>query len=362
MHPLFLAVVIVLTAPAVAVPSFHTTSLPRYEAWYSSAGTLSAPRLLLTATQESQPAASSPASAPATEPAAPVTAEEALGDEEEEDSKPPWLRPFSFDMTYSLYSDYVWRGINLSEYETEGSEAPNHQLTTTLDVDLGKFFNRKADGEFGVFSFEAFFEWYAHQVDIDPVYGARNLQEVDYTLTYAYEVKPIFTTFSTGVIFYTYPKHKEIATEEWFFRVEHNDAWMWKWLWPENEDGIVNPYVAYWQDTHLVAPGSWIQFGFSHDFEVTPSFTLTPAIDFGIEHNWLQPTLGLEGKGTNFANVQYGLTLEYDLTELIALDKWGYGSVVLSGFLFYSDAVGNPAQNDWLNDELYGGMSVGWSF
>lgn len=349
------------TLPAVLVATSTAAGAPLFEDWYRAASAIPVPTLSLAAVQEPQLPASKPSSAPTTAPAAPQTAEQA-DDEDEEDPKPRWLRPFSFDVTYSLYSDYVWRGINLSEYETEGSEAPNHQLTTTLDVDLGKFFNRRQDGEFGVFSFEAFFEWYAHQIDIDPVYGARNLQEIDYTLTYSYEVAPISTTLATGYVFYRYPKHKEIATEEWFFRVEHNDAWMWKWLWPDNEDGILNPYVEYWQDTHLVAPGAWIQFGVSHDFEVAPSFTVTPGVDFGIEHNWLQPTLGLEGRGTNFANVQYGLTLEYDMTELIALEKWGFGSIVVSGFIFYSDAVGNPAQNRWIRDELYGGMSIGWSF
>ncbi len=41
--------------------------------------------------------------------------------------------PFSLGVTYSLYSDYVWRGINRSEYRGEGREKPNHQLEAYLD-------------------------------------------------------------------------------------------------------------------------------------------------------------------------------------------------------------------------------------
>ena len=39
------------------------------------------------------------------------------------------VNPFSFSMEYSLWSDYVWRGINLSEpLGREGRERPHHQL------------------------------------------------------------------------------------------------------------------------------------------------------------------------------------------------------------------------------------------
>ena len=30
-------------------------------------------------------------------------------------------------------------------------------------------------------------------------------------------------------------------THEWWVLFEHNDAWMWDWLWPGNEDGVLNP-------------------------------------------------------------------------------------------------------------------------
>jgi len=52
--------------------------------------------------------------------------------------------PFSFSLNYALYSDYVFRGINFSEFSREGREKPNHQLTTTVSVDLGPLFGHPA--------------------------------------------------------------------------------------------------------------------------------------------------------------------------------------------------------------------------
>ena len=40
--------------------------------------------------------------------------------------------PVTLDVTYSLYSDYIFRGINFSEYAGEGREKFNHQVTTAF--------------------------------------------------------------------------------------------------------------------------------------------------------------------------------------------------------------------------------------
>lgn len=337
----------------VAIAGAAIADPPRasFAGWYSTAAAgVAAPRLALSSDEPSatQPTLEAP------------TAENAAAEERE--SKPAWLDPVSFSITYSLYSDYVSRALNLSEYDDrERREDLNHQMTTSLSLDIAKFFGRE-EGEFGAFTFDTFFEWFAGQDMLDPVYGDHNCQEIDYTLSYSYEVKPIFTTFTVGYAFYAFPNHKEIATQEWLFRVEHNDAWMWKWALPENEDGVFNPYVAYWQDADLISRAAWWQFGFSHDFELMKDVTLTPTLDFGVDHHWIHPTLAA-GDGTQgLASIQYGPTVSYDMTDLIKLKEWGFGSVVWSGFMYYSDAVGNPRDDHLTADEFYGGTSIGWSF
>ena len=103
--------------------------------------------------------------------------------------------PFSFDVTYYLYSDYVFRGINFSEFPREGRERLNHQMTTTLSTDVGLLLGREA-GAYGTIGLETFFEWFAGQKSIDPIHGGQNLQEVDYILSWSYDIEPIDTTFT----------------------------------------------------------------------------------------------------------------------------------------------------------------------
>ena len=67
--------------------------------------------------------------------------------------------PLTFTIDYTLASDYIFRGINFSEYrrrwgqpKNEGREKPNHQLATGVGLDLGDF--GRAGGS-------VWFEWFA---------------------------------------------------------------------------------------------------------------------------------------------------------------------------------------------------------
>ena len=49
------------------------------------------------------------------------------------------------------------------------------------------------------------------------------------------------------------------------------------------------------------------------------------------------------------------------MTELLRFPE-EYGSIALSSFLFFSDALGNAEDNGIIQDEFYGGMSLSYSF
>ncbi len=276
-----------------------------------------------------------------------------------EEEKAP-SSPFSFDITYYLYSDYVFRGINFSEYAGEGREKLNHQMTTEFSIDVGMLFGQ-SPGTCGTFTFETFFEWFAEQKKINPDGGGQNLQEVDYLLSYSYEVVPIYTTFTLGYTFYSFPNDKVINTSEWWFRIEHNDAWMWAGLFPDNKDGILNPYFLFAQDVGVTGGGCWMELGVSHDFALFENFTLTPSMVFGLDHRYIGPLLDAGAGSTGFANITYGLNATYDLAPVLNLPDW-MGELNLSGFLYFSDAVGSAENSGLIQDEFYGGMSIGWSF
>ncbi|UCG17274.1 MAG: hypothetical protein JSV19_04425 [Phycisphaerales bacterium] len=269
--------------------------------------------------------------------------------------------PFSFDIKYHLLSDYVFRGMNLSEYRGEGREKLNHQMTMDMSFDIAQMFGRPK-GQYGTFTFGTFFEWYGAQKSLDPIRGGQNLQEVEYILSWAYDIEPIATTFTLGWTFYAFPNAKTKNTNEWFFSLEHNDAWMWKWLLPDNEKGVLNPSFLFAQDVDATGGGCWMELGVHHDFPLFENFTLTPSVIATIDHRYLNPLLETgSGGATRFAYVQYGLTGTYDLTPVLHLPDWA-GCVTVSGFLYFNDALGNPEDNGIIQDEFFGGMSVGWSW
>ena len=270
-------------------------------------------------------------------------------------------RLFSFGLEYSLYSDYIFRGINFSEVPREGRERLNHQLGVDFGVDLGLLFERDA-GSLGTLTFNTWFEWFAGQKKIDPASGGQNLQEVDYSIAWSYDVDPIATTLTLGYVFFSFPNAKTANTQEWNVTLEHNDAWMWKWLWPENEDGVLNPSLFYAMDLVAAPGGSWMELGISHEFQVCENVTVTPGVIAAIDHRYLDPILGTGRRGsTRFAYLQYGLNIGYDLSAAFGIPA-NAGAWSMSGFLYFNDAMGNPEDNGTIQDEFFGGVSIGVSF
>lgn len=269
--------------------------------------------------------------------------------------------PFSYGLEYSVYSDYIFRGINFSELPREGRERLNHQLSVDFGVDLGLLCDREA-GSMGTLSFNAWFEWFAAQKKIDPISGGQNLQEVDYTISWSRDIESLGSTLTLGYVFYTFPNAKALNTQELTIALEHNDAWMWKWLWPQNEDGVLNPSFFYGMDVDAISGGSWIEIGISHEFQVAQNLTLTPGITAAIDHRYLDPILGTGRNGsTRLAYMQYGLTLGYDLSAALKISE-SVGSWSMSSSLYFNDAVGNAEDNGVIQDEFFGNISIGVSF
>ncbi len=268
--------------------------------------------------------------------------------------------PISLGVSYYLLSDYVFRGINFSEYPGEGSEKLNHQMTTEFSWKTASF---------GTFGFDTFFEWYAAQQKINPY--ANHLQEIDYIIRWGYSLEPIKTDLTLGYTFYEFPKLAKLLrtdedpgnnnddhTSEWWFRLEHNDAWMWKWLLPSNDEGVLNPSFFFAQDVGTGCGHVWMEFALSHSFKVIENLTLTPGYLIAVDGGLLRRYLDRPNADTfRLAYDQWSLNVTYDLTKVLRLPKWA-GSLSVSGLLYYNNALGT-AEKD-IDDEFYGGMSVNW--
>jgi hypothetical protein len=277
-------------------------------------------------------------------------------------------------VSYFLLSDYIYRGVNYSEYfrgrnsRGEGRERLNHQLTTALTWDAG---------DYGKFGFDTFFEWYEAQAKLNPFGGGQNLQEYDFIIRWTYPIKPIATDFTLAYQFYEFPNlakllrtdalrgnNNDDRTHEWWMRFNHNDAWAWKWLWPENETGVLNPYFFLAQDVGTLAGAVYMEFGISHPFTIpcVDNLTITPGWMIAADGGYFNRIRGKSHhEYLRFAYEQLSLNITYDLTPVLCLPKWA-GTLSVSGLLYFSDALGTAASESVLNDEFYGGMSVNWAW
>jgi hypothetical protein len=267
--------------------------------------------------------------------------------------------PIGLYLDYTLTTDYIWRGINLSEYRGEGREKLNHQLTAGINYDTG---------DFGTFDFGVWFEWYGANDNVQGA-GAGNLQEVDYTFTWTYDLSKCMPSvpveLSIGWVGYDLPQLRGDGrfTNEYFIGLALDDQALFGENW-----FALNPTVTYYQDLDDVASvgqASWLEFGISHEFAladcphmgtipIIKDLTLTPSFAVTVD-------IGYIDSGTRIATNQYGLAVGYDLGQALNLPEQ-YGSISLTGFLNYSDAIADDSPNINLNDEFWGGFSVGWEW
>ncbi len=286
-----------------------------------------------------------------------------------EEAPPEWSKPIplSFSLGYTMVSDYVFRGVNYSEFQGEGREGLNHQLSAGTELDLARG---------GAFGFTTWFEFYAFQENSNfSETSHNNLQEVDYTLYYKYDLsklnEKIPLVVETGWIFYTFNQAKGDAylTQEWYAKLSLNDASLFG-----AEDNVLNPYVAYYMDVDDYQ-GSWIEIGVSHDFALsklgckdTPflkDITITPSAVLGIDHRYYTASNddgdSLLGKGTRLANIVYGLAVKYDLGSALNIPA-KYGKYGVAGFVNYSQPLADGLRETVMDDEFYGGLSLtfGW--
>ncbi len=309
---------------------------------------------------------------PATEPAEPAAPVAERTDVTEEEEMEPAC-PVSLSLTYTLATDYIFRGINFSEHAKEGREKLNHQLSTSLSFDL----NALGLGDLGTLGFDTWWEWYADQDKINPYAGGNNLQEIDYVIWWSRAFDPIHTDVTVGMTFYAFPNlakllrsdgargnNNDNKSQDWWFELAHNDAWMWQWLFPDNEDPIISPTFYFAQDFGIGAGAVWMELGFSHEFAVPgiDNLTITPGYSLAADGGLLKRYLGRSNPGhLRMAYQQVSLNVDYDLTPILQLPTWA-GTVGLNGFLYYNDALGTAESDGTIQDEFWGGFSVNWAW
>jgi hypothetical protein len=303
-----------------------------------------------------------------------------------ETSTSDWLKPLpmTFSIDYTLVSDYIFRGINFSDagrkrgaVHNEGGRWPNQQLSTGTELDLGKF---------GRVGGSAWFEWYAGQKYLTPEDGGKQLQEVDYTVYYGYNIEPIGVDAEVGFIWYTFPRVAAgdgAGTQEVYLNMGFDESVWLKALGLKAGKSILNPYLFQAWDMDLAPSGYYGEFGLAPEIAlgevgcknipILKDISITPNWHMAWDHNWLNHyTLdsgngligpGNEGRGwasntSHLMNMVYGGDVKYDLKSALNIPDKYCGALYVKGFLYYSHALARH----FLDDQLWGGVSVGYEW
>ena len=162
-----------------------------------------------------------------------------------------------------------------------------------------------------------------------------------------------------GMNFFNYPNAPSGRNDdmEWYLQVCHNDAWMWKALWPDNEKGVLNPFIFFAQNVDEAARGTALLIGFNHPFEVpgVKYLTINPQFSMAMDNRLVCKLVGAEPT-TKMLFLNYGMTVSYSLARALKLPP-SVGDITVSGNLYYSQALAV-----YIDDVLYGGMQIGWTW
>lgn len=283
--------------------------------------------------------------APAPAPVAKVQEEKAVA------KKPDKPIPLTFTVDYVLISDYVFRGINISEYRGEGVERPNHQMNVNIELDLK---------EFGSLGTNLWVELFGADLG-----GDGDFKQVNYDVYYRYKFNEIGLSLTGGWITRSFPPQQgdAHATNEVYLIAAYDDAKLFG-----TRENIFNPYVAYYHDLDLADHGSWWEFGISHPFKmaehglqdcpVMRHVTVTPSLVYGVQHRYYGNLNPAEfGKSTSAVNLLFGLEIGYDLSKALNIPE-ECGKLGVAGLLYYSQAIDHAIAND----EFFGGMKVSYKY
>jgi len=288
-------------------------------------------------------------------------------------SETGWRKPIpvTFLIDYTLVSDYIFRGMNMSDpkpgyagQESEGGRWPNQQLLTGAEVDLGRF---------GRVGGSVWFEWYCGQPALTPEDGDKTFQQVNYNLYYAYLIQDIGLDVKVGYTWLDF-RRSGIQTQEIDLTLSLDDSILMRALGFDVTGPILNPYLFIAFDVDFAAGGIYYQLGMSHTFDLaamghenTPflkDIAITPSMSISGDHQYLNKLSGLRSNsGTNQSqldNIIYGLDVNYDLKSALSIPDQYCGSLYVKGFLNYSQRL--DSAKTLLNDELWGGVSVGYSW
>ena len=231
--------------------------------------------------------------------------------------------PLSFDVGADLYSDYIWRGI-------EVTDGPVIQPAASLSLDLG---------DMGSISAGA---WGNYDLTDDGPNGDPDMSEVDYTISYAIDIEAV--SLEAGHIWYTFPNSHGSdgsSTKEVYGSIAYNND-------------IVTPSAALYYDYDVVE-------GFYGTIGLDKGFELAENIEAGIfatlgagDDDYNAAYYGTSSAVTDF---NLGASASYAVNDYVTV-----GVTVCWTSLVDGDIRDNADAAGMSEDMLWGGLNLAASF
>jgi uncharacterized protein YdeI (BOF family) len=271
----------------------------------------------------------------------------------EVDEEPNFL---TMELNYTYASRYIWRGRE--KFNGDNSSC-NNQYTISGSMDIAQAFGAEA-GTLGRLNGVIFFQTGDNT-------NTRDLQEVDYTVSYGYDFDEIGMTAEVGFIYYAYPGNSGWNTQELFIKLGVNDGLIMQALGIGDGTPLLNPTFAVYFDIDEAAGGTWTEMGMSHDFvlaelgcadmAVLKDLTLGANMTLGWACGYPESNNGGNSyyhNDTNSGMTQnFGLTADLDLQSM--LDLPDCMAMNLGAFMNYTCSMDS---NRPYVDELWGGVSL----
>ena len=246
----------------------------------------------------------------------------------------------SFNLSYTMMNDYVFRGVNMSD--RPGGNEPFQQLKVEIGYDLSEY------GDYGEVGVTTAYNWF----------GGDN---AEYSMWWKKSFDAYHTDAKVALTYWDWDIEDMLSTWEMSLQLDHNDAWIWEKFVPgivgKEGEGVLNPSVLVVYDFDEQG-GVWSEFGLSHPFDMAdygvPNLVLTPGTSLGIDSCYW-------GDGVQLANIVWKLDAAYDLSTALSLPT-EYGSISIVGEIKYQTALNTFDKDGFGDDEFWGGVSFVWGF
>jgi len=275
--------------------------------------------------------------------------------------------PVKGTVGYTFMSDYMWRGLNMSDIIANRVGSGVHELTYGLSMDLAEM-DMDEVGTLGVTVKQAYFGEYAgtdaHLAKTDMAVSLTHPCPDGYGT-----MKAVYRNFKWSNTPYTGGTER---SQEVVLSMAFNDGDLMQTLTGEDMgENVLNPVVTWIIDYDMADGGQLWQFDLSHPFDMgevgdeLAGITLTPTWKLAVDNRYYGSYIKNLTNGsvspedtTRVAYMEYGVNAMSDLSDMFGITCGKLGIKGGLGFVHTFEKLSSEVLEDTLYS--YVGLTYNW--